>query len=140
LILRLRRIHDNEGLSIEEQTLQEQMNLFGAEINRQVDELNEYVQSYKAKETNNLNRAENREVYKSVLIFVTYIIDELHELIKTIFERHRLFIHDIWQALQQNEYECERIRNEFDIDINGILQRWERYFKMAEERLKSRTM
>jgi len=123
----------NEGCESEEQRLQEQMNNFKVEINRQIDELNEYVRLYKAKETNGLNRAEDG--YKSVLIFVTYIIDELHELIKTIFDRHRLYIHDIWQALQQNE-SCEKIGNEFNADINRILQRWERYFQMAEEKLK----
>jgi hypothetical protein len=138
LILRLRTtMHGNEGVLVEEQTLMEQMNRFKAEINRHIDELNQCVQLYKAKETNGLNRAENREAYKSILIFVIYIIDELNDLIKVIFNRYRLFINDIWQALQRNEDIVETIRYEFEGDINRILQRWEQYFKAAEEKLKS---
>jgi len=70
---------------------------------------------------------------------VSYIIDELCDLFTRIFVKHRLFIHDIWQALQQNKA-CAPIRDNLLADMNEILQRWVRHFEMTEEKLKIRNI
>jgi hypothetical protein len=69
---------------------------------------------------------------------IPFIIDELCDLVTRIFVQHRLFIHDIWQALQEKNA-CEPICNKLEADINEILQRWVRHFEMTDEKLKMRS-
>jgi len=66
---------------------------------------------------------------------VSYIIDELCDLFTRIFIKHRLFIHDIWQALNQSKPYVP-IGNKLEGDMKEILQRWVRHFEMTGEKLK----
>jgi chemotaxis regulatin CheY-phosphate phosphatase CheZ len=138
LTLRLTTAANAKGNAVEqnEKQLEYQLAEFQDVVNHQVDELLQMVRNCKPKETNESKLAAKNEAYGQLLKFVTQIIDEMRELIKTIFDRHRLFIHQTWQALNRGE-DCGKLQNNLEDDIKRHLHRWERFVNMIDDKINS---
>ncbi|CAF1429556.1 unnamed protein product [Rotaria magnacalcarata] len=137
LTLRLSTTDQRKVTDIEhqEKALENQMTTLKKEMNHQIDQLQKHVLSCKPKETKDVNYVEKIEAYKSLLMFVTQIMEEMRELIITLFDRHRLFIHQVWQALKNDE-DCGEIHAALEKDVDRQLQRWERFLNMVDARIK----
>ncbi|CAF3329203.1 unnamed protein product [Rotaria socialis] len=137
VLLLLNREKYSRPVSLEqyEEMLENELKDFQVQITHQIDQLQEKVRSCRPKTMADHYPDKTREAYKKLLIFVTAMLDEMRELIKTLFDRHRLFVHQIWQALEVGK-NCDGLRRELEADIERHLSRWERYINMIEEKIE----
>jgi hypothetical protein len=138
LVLRLRNTKNDKMMSTEEceNTLDTELDSLKEDMHNQIQEIHRTVLNCKPKDPESESYAEDRAAYRSLLLFVTDIMEQMRELITTIFDRQRLFIHEIWQAFMNNK-DCDPIRDALNKDIDRNFSRWERLLGKMEEKIKT---
>ncbi|CAM2723387.1 unnamed protein product [Rotaria socialis] len=99
-----------------------------------IEEIHEIVLSCKPESSGSKSYEADKEAYRNLLVFVTDIIEQMRDLIITIFDRQRLFIHDIWQAFMNKE-ECDSIRDALNKDLDRNFNRWEQLLGKMKEKI-----
>ncbi|CAF2105584.1 unnamed protein product [Rotaria magnacalcarata] len=137
LVLRLtNREKSKREMSIEEceEVLQKNLADFEGDMNLQIEQLTKSVKSCRPKDKQDVNYEKDRRVYEQLVKFVTRIFENMHGLVKTIFDRHRLFVHEVWHALH-NGKDCDRLHEQLQADIQKSIDQWEQYINDIEEKI-----
>ncbi|CAM4979035.1 unnamed protein product [Rotaria socialis] len=136
LVLRLRNKQSGEIMSTEEceNTLDKELSSLKEDMYNQIQEIHEIVLSCKPESSGSKSYEADKEAYRNLLVFVTDIIEQMRDLIITIFDRQRLFIHDIWQAFMNKE-ECDSIRDALNKDLDRNFNRWEQLLGKMKEKI-----
>ncbi|CAF3375616.1 unnamed protein product [Rotaria socialis] len=136
LVLLLRSSKNNEIMSIEvwENNLDKELHSLKEDMHNQIQEIHEIVLSCKPESSGSKSYEADKEAYRNLLVFVTDIIEQMRDLIITIFDRQRLFIHDIWQAFMNKE-ECDSIRDALNKDLDRNFNRWEQLLGKMKEKI-----
>lgn len=135
-MLRLRNTKNDEIISIEEceNTLDNELRSLKKDMYNQIEEIHQTVMNCKPTDPDSGSYVADREAYKNLLVFVTEIMEQMRELIITIFDRQRVFIHEIWQAFMDKK-ECDPIRDALKEDLDPHFSRWELLLGKMKEKI-----